>query len=289
MARQEYADRSRSVKTTPVLFRVLCVGVVCLGVANAEDKVPPPPPPPPAIDLDIAPLPPVTLQPTKPVAGTTPAPAKPPESDLTGAPENLAPVAQVRTVTRTAPLDYGDYLDVRLGLNLSPRSFAVETQSGARTSESFDQAGGGTLLVMASPGLHSVYGGLIYGGGIGWEGGTRKDLLGNTQTYDFYSIDLHLGYGFPFSRRLQLEILGGLGFGGGIYSINGNGDYSGTGILYELAANLVYTSRTGFQGGLHLAYSGTSASLENSTTATTSTITLSTSGVAIGLIIGARL
>ncbi|MBA3710233.1 MAG: hypothetical protein H0W83_15590 [Planctomycetes bacterium] len=267
---------------------LLCLMMV--GSAAAEDGATPPPRPPPIDDPSLLePAEPLTLQPLAPKPApakpTTPVRAAPP--DVSDVPDDLPKVAETRTVTKTIPADYGDYTELRLGLNLAARTFTIQTTGGVPTQESFDQAGGGTLRFMASPGLHSINGGLIYGIGLGWQGGTRTDALTKLiQTYDYYSLDGLLGYGLPFSRRVQLEILGGLGYGIGNYTVNHVADSSGGGFLFEISSNLMYTTKEGFQGGVHLGYSATRATLTSSDG--TRSLDFSTGGLEGGFILGAR-
>jgi hypothetical protein len=207
----------------------------------------------------------------------------------------LPDLAPLPAETQFIPsMEYGNYYELRVGSTVPGKSYHLSrTKDNSEIDGTFDGRFRLDLAFNGSPnGLSDAGGGLIMGMGFNYDHGTGRYRNKSDLTFNLWAFEFTLGWGYPFTRNLQLEIMPFLGLGMdslAIDQIGGPNYFDGSGFAFEygLHGNLVLTSDEGFQIGLTV---GLIKSVANATSSMDSldTYTVTSSGAMAGLFFGGR-
>jgi hypothetical protein len=159
--------------------------------------------------------------------------------------------------------DFGGFDDVRLDGTLVASRYAIHAGgSGITASGHDDHAGRASAAWLGSPGL-SDDGGFLLGLSCAdqWlQTGDATSSLALRQ----YAVDVHAGYGLPWGRNLELEMVPYLGVLVAHGSIDRMTTVRGFGVDWGLRASAVYTWDAGVQCGVTVGYIGYESSVRAS-------------------------
>ncbi len=131
--------------------------------------------------------------------------------------------------------------------------------------EDFDTAWHIEAAWIGSNGLGES-GGLLYGVGLLHKQADREEDGSSDTVYTATGVRAHLGWGYAFTPRLQLEILPYLSLGAAqLEFASGNGDEDWDGLYVDagLDANLVYAAANGFELGGGIGVLSSTATFED--------------------------